>query len=311
MNFYRMSGLSVASTIPLPGISAGVSPVAVPDICICEGPVSPGLSSPVHTGGDWQIAGDSFLLCVPGVARFLLKSGKEVLVDLYPRVPPDDAGVYLTGTVLGILLHQRARVVLHASAVRVRDRAVLFCGPSGSGKSTLAAALSQRGYPVLNDDLCVVGFDPGSPVIWSDGRQLKLWSSSVDWLKLEATRGAPVYSRDDKYYLNCAEPAPAESLPLGALYELQTSDSASIAPMAPLDALLAVRRNSFRPALIGLMHQQQQYFENGARIAAQAGVFSLRRPFELERLSTVLDRLEEHWGCLSSYEWKPKQQSIP
>jgi len=99
-------------------------------------------------GATWQIAGDRFLFQVPGVARFLLRGGREILFEAAPGVQAGDVSAFVIGTVFGILLHQRGEIVLHASAVRVNDRAVLFCGPSGAGKSTLAAALAQRGFPL-------------------------------------------------------------------------------------------------------------------------------------------------------------------
>lgn len=44
---------------------------------------------------------------------------------------------------------------IHAAAIKVGDRAVLFAGPSGSGKSTLALCLAKQGYPLLCDDFLV------------------------------------------------------------------------------------------------------------------------------------------------------------
>ena len=70
--------------------------------------------------------------------------------------------------------------MLHASAVRVNGRAVLFCGSSGAGKSTLAAALAQRGYPLVTDDVCTLSIgEAGAPVVYPDGRQLKFWAQAI------------------------------------------------------------------------------------------------------------------------------------
>lgn len=51
-----------------------------------------------------------------------------------------------------ILAHDMAAHCLHASAVEIAGRAVLFIGPSEAGKSTLALRLVTRGCRLLADD---------------------------------------------------------------------------------------------------------------------------------------------------------------
>lgn len=50
-------------------------------------------------------------------------------------------------------------LVLHASAVRARQGAILMMGPKGSGKSTLAKALCDEGYGFLAEDGAPVGLE--------------------------------------------------------------------------------------------------------------------------------------------------------
>ncbi len=110
-----------------------------------------------------------------------------------------DIPIFILGTVFGILLHQREQIVLHASAVRVNGKAVLFCGASGAGKSTLAAALAQRGYPLVTDDFCTLTADgQGAPLVHPDGRQLKLWAQAIDRLDLAQQRGERVRAQPGK-----------------------------------------------------------------------------------------------------------------
>ncbi len=153
MNSYCVAGLAVASEIELPGAIAARA-AAAPDVVIRAGPVPEALPDASLRGPTWEIAGERFLLRIPGVARFLLSGGNEIRFEAAAGAGPADIAIFLLGTVFGILLHQRGQIVLHASAVRVAGKAVLFCGASGAGKSTLAAALAQRGFPVMTDDFC-------------------------------------------------------------------------------------------------------------------------------------------------------------
>ena len=158
MHFYRVSGLSVASEIALPGLIAGTAGAA-PQVTIRRGAVPENLPEPSASGPTWQVAGKQFLLRIPDIARFLLNDGREIVFAPESDDNVADIPIFILGTVFGILLHQREQIVLHASAVRVQGRAVLFCGASGAGKSTLAAALAQRGYSLVTDDFCTLSIN--------------------------------------------------------------------------------------------------------------------------------------------------------
>ena len=64
-----------------------------------------------------------------------------------------DIRVFLLGSCLGALLHQRGVLALHASAIETDQGAVLFMGDSGMGKSTTLQAFIKRGYKMLADDI--------------------------------------------------------------------------------------------------------------------------------------------------------------
>ena len=170
MQFYRVSGLSVASEIDLPGLIAG-TPELAPQVTIRRGPVPESLPATTASGPTWLIAGKQFLFRIPDIARFLLNDGSEIVVAPESEASVTDIPIFILGTMFGILLHQREQIVLHASAVRVNGKAVLFCGSSGAGKSTLAAALAQRGYLLVTDDFSTVtAEDLGAPLVHPDGR---------------------------------------------------------------------------------------------------------------------------------------------
>lgn len=295
---YRISGLAVASDLELPGLEETAA-TAPPAVTIRAAPVPMTLAvETAERGPSWELAGDRFLLHIPGLARFLLVAGDQISYQTEPGIPAAELAIFIIGTVFGILLHQRDHLALHASAVRVGDRAVLFCGPSGAGKSTMAAALGQAGYPLITDDICAITCPPGGGVlIHPDGRQLKLWAQAIDRLDLAATRGAAVRNRLEKFYVAPAA-AVAEPMPIGALYVLHEArgpDQPGIATPNLVDAALIFRRNAYRPQLVARMGQKGRYFEAAARVAASAGIFRLTRPLDFARLPEVIGWLEQHW----------------
>ncbi|MGI4730626.1 MAG: hypothetical protein ACRYFW_02615 [Janthinobacterium lividum] len=121
--FYRVFGFGVRAEMPLPelmpadlardpsgpsgeacDVSIGIGDAARPDGLI---EIAPGVAADRRR----------FWMDVPDVARILVWSGREIVVDPAPRA--DDAAIraFLLGSAMGALLHQRGLLPLHASAV--------------------------------------------------------------------------------------------------------------------------------------------------------------------------------------------------
>ena len=296
MHSYRVAGLAVASEIELPG-AIPARDVDLPTVTVRAAAVPASLPDATKKGATWQISGDRFLFQVPDVARFLLSGGREIVFEAAPGIAPADVAVFLTGTVFGILLHQRGEIVLHASAVRVAGKAVLFCGPSGAGKSTLAAALAQRGFPSVSDDLCAITLAGAVPMVQPDGRHLKLWAQAIEKLDLAERCGAAVRNRLQKFFVEPAV-ALAEPLPLGAVYALRETRpplKAGIERPNVVDAALLLRRNAYRPLMVNRMGQRADYFRAATAIANVAGIFHLTRALNFAAMPEVVGWLEQHW----------------
>lgn len=297
MRFYRICGLSVGADLELPGLLGLAEQVATPDVVVRSGPVPATLDDASYTGPTWQIAGKHFLLSIPDVARFLLKEGREIVYELEAGGDISDVPIFVLGTAFGILLHQRDQIVLHASAVRVNGKAVLFCGHSGAGKSTLAAALAQHGYPLMNDDVCAITLVNGTPTVQSDGRQLKLWEQAIERLTLADRRGDRVRTRLEKFYVEPREVS-SDPLPIGAVYALRETrppHTTGIERPNVVDSALLLRRNAYRPLIVRRFEQKASYFHAAAAMANSAGIYYLTRELNFAKMPDVIAMLEQHW----------------
>jgi hypothetical protein len=298
VHHFRSSGLDIRSEFELPGMP--VAPAQPqPDVRIIRAALAPPASAAEPTLGAFHVVDGGLLLSVPGIARFLVRDGNEILVDIEPGARDGDAAIYLVGSAFGALLHQRGLTVLHASAVDVGGAAVAFCGAAGAGKSTLAAALGQRGFPLLVDDVCAVARDAaGHPLVRPDGRQLKLWSDAVGSLALGARAHTRVRSLLDKFYVLPRIAGGTDAMALRALYVLwpgEGIDAPRLEPLDPIDALAAIRANAYPPGLMEAVGPGPSYFADCVAIAKSVKIFKLSRPWGYDRLGTIVDHLVDHW----------------
>lgn len=297
MYSYRVSGLTVVSEMELPGAIA-VEPGDGPDVTVRFGDVPQKLAEPSASGPTWEREGDTILLRVPRLARFLITGGASVIVALEQGAAARDASGFVLGSSLGILLHQRGALVLHGAAVARDGRAIVICGPSGAGKSTLAAALSRRGCSFVTDDICVIAMNADrEPIVLPDGRQLKLWQNSISGLQLESRRGPVVRDAFEKYFV-APDVAVSDPPLLTAIYQLQDNRppfEAGIEALALPDAMRLLEDEAYRPGLRRQLSSTEQMISQAAATLRCVTAFRLVRSLGFELLDATVDTLMLHW----------------
>jgi hypothetical protein len=305
MFLYTISGLRVASDLALPGLIPAPASAEQPDVVIAGAEVPEVLSEAVAEGPNWQMAQGRFLLRIPGIVRMELSGGNALAYQLEGNTRADDAAIFVSGSGFGLLLHQRGRCVLHASADAVDGAAVLFCGASGAGKSTLAAALAEAGHSLLADDQCGLSqLTDDHVLVHPDGRAMKLWRQAIDRLALGARTGASVRPELQKYFVQPQE-ASVEPLPLRAIYVLQEARAPdfveggtgfAIRRLNLADAAEQVCQIAYRPAMVRRLDQGGLYLQAAAAACTRAGgVHLLRRRLGFEHMPEVIAGLESHW----------------
>lgn len=242
---YRGYGLNICSALPLLGLDAADESADDADVQIRLGRVNdspPGGRNKGHwvltTGGAATMFSERF-------GAFLVKDGREMVVDPSPGVDQSLLCAFVRGPAFAVLLYQRGRLTLHASAVAMSGGAVVFLGRSGAGKSTIARALHKRGHDIVADDIVAVQTNEKCPVVFPGFPILRLYPEVAGWQEEEAEmkdRKLP-----DKRRRACpiTRGFARDPVPLTRVYLLDDGDENWIEPLRPSQAILEFARYTF------------------------------------------------------------------
>ena len=295
---YQVFGLRISSEIKLPELFPAEG--ADPDVTIRWGTVSAGAAEE-HLEAD----GDALVLNIAEVARFRIEGGCSILVDSEPNASERNVRLFLLGSAFGALLHQRGMLPLHANAIEIDGRAVAFMGPSGAGKSTLAAWFHDRGYKVLADDVCVVGFDDdGVPQAYPGLPRLRLWVEALELMGRDSEGLNRSYLSDEheKFDLPIDVDSAARSqVPLAAIYLLDRGDEFSIVPLRGVQAADAVFANTYRGEYLAKTSGQKQHWESAVRLVRGTPVFCAIREWDPTALEEQCLGLVRHARDLPTF----------
>jgi hypothetical protein len=288
--------MNIASQIELPELAKGDSS-APADVEIRIGPVATALegSKEVEPG---VIATADALLLDYAPARYLVRGGREIVIDPKPGHSDRDIRAYLLGSAIGGICHQRGLLPLHANAIEVAGQAVAFAGASGAGKSTLAAYFRNAGRRLLCDDVCVVSFDSaGKPLAWPGIPRIKLWGDALAAFGRAPDDLERVFDGENKFSLPFPPDPPSTAFPLRRIYLLGIAvpDSApAIRPLSGAEAFNAVISNIYRWEFAAPLGRSQTHFANVVSLLRSTEVFAAERAWGFDVFEAEAERLERH-----------------
>jgi hypothetical protein len=296
---YLAFGLRIASKRPIPALAMREHSFAgAPDVEIREGEVPVPDKLDNIDGIKVNVQGDRYFLDIEECGRFQVTGGREIVVEPDPRATPEQVNLFLLGSVLGTLLHQRGILPFHCNAVEVDGVAFLFCGDSGAGKSTLAAHFVDRGFRLLTDDLCALHFPPDGGILAAPGiARLKLWQDTLKQFGRSATGLKLVPWYDDKFELALTGERLEEPLEVAGLYHLRVAEnghSPGIHRLRGIKAANAVTANIYRRRLADLAGAAPFYLTATARMIEQVPIFTMNRHWGFAHFREDAIAVEHH-----------------
>ncbi|NEO02804.1 MAG: hypothetical protein F6K50_48010 [Moorea sp. SIO3I7] len=238
-----------------------------------------------------QVERKEAVVYVKEAGVFLVQGGCKIVVIPAPDVDELKLRLALVGTVMAILLQQRSPLVLHASAVEIDGKAVLFLGNSGEGKSTIAAALQAQGYAVVADDIAPVSWEEGKAMLAPGFPQIKISREVAEVLGYDWESLWQLHPKLEKRGLRLRRNFPQRSLPISRIYLLASGSEVKCEPMKKQAKLIALMQHSELMKLFSSGEVMQ--FESCASLAQSCEVICLRRPRNLSLLSELVKVVEE------------------
>ncbi len=191
-------------------------------------------------------------ICYSNGTEFLINAGgTEAWVQWPDDEDLDETLAFLTGPILGFMLRLQGTLCLHASVVQIDDHCVALLAPSGGGKSTTAAALAQKGFTVVSDDILVLTKRHGRYCAQVGPRGVRLLPDSLDVLFNKPDSGNRMTPSLDKTLVEISESdcsGVMAAIPLVAVYtrgSILSADKPEISSASGADALSTLLQHTY------------------------------------------------------------------
>ena len=231
-----------------------------------------------------------FSLHVKNVGEFYAENGELIIINPLPGVDSKTIELYLNGSVLGAILHQRQILALHGSSFNFNDATVIICGDSGFGKSSITLIFCMKyGAQFLTDDITPIQNGMILPI----SEKLKIWEDLLESLGLEKENLTRIHDQMDKYYLELKTEAIEQKPSIVFFGEIHKGSELSIIKVEGAEKFERIFNNQYWEELTtSTENRRKDYFKDIMKICENTLMFVLARPEKMsaQEVSIQLSR---------------------
>ncbi|MDD3907631.1 MAG: hypothetical protein PHF34_05380 [Bacteroidales bacterium] len=235
-----------------------------------------------------KVNNQNLWLDIYNIAQFYVHNGEKIVIQPYKNAEPDSIELFLNGSALGAILHQRGIMPFHGSAFNFIDKGILICGTSGSGKSSVTAAFCQNGAQFLSDDITPVSLYDSKIFIEPLKTRMKLWDDSIEKLNLKNKNLKRIRPTLDKYYVPYPEDHKKHLLNHLVILGVHNQPNFQAQEINNLEKYNALRGQIYRKTYLkGMPETEKKYFKQILQIASAITVTMVFRPKMCEIYETM------------------------
>lgn len=277
--YYKVFGLNIDSEIELPNLKP--TEFIDVDVTMRLGPIPATLPNNSKEGISYQASPNDFILKIETVGSYRVQNGNKITISPNSKANSKEVILFLLGSTLGALFHQRGLLPLHGCSILSSDNeAIIVIGESAVGKSTLAADLAIRGFPILTDDISVLTMKNDNQFLVQPGLPyLKLWKDVIVNLKIESS-SMRIRPQIEKYSTTLNRMHHLKPAEVKKIICLKTKNSKgytykNIEGFAKFELL---RNNTYRYPFIEGFGLQKEYFTQLIHLSNSITLSEIERP---------------------------------
>ncbi|NIG55370.1 hypothetical protein [Chitinophaga sp. Cy-1792] len=246
---------------------------------------------------------------VPVVSFIILPAGRKVYYQYADSVSLQTVQSLIKGNITKCCLQEQGNFCLHAAAMCMGDKAILFIGRKGAGKSTLSAYLHLQQHAVWCDDYSVLQLQENSFFVSQGETALKINPEIVTAFNIPAGQIKSVFELPDhwdqtslsalissKYYFK--RPAtdndirPRKVAAIFFLHERMPAPQKIITPISKVNAFSILMDEILLPG-INSRNYLNTYFQSALQLLEIVPSYHVNSPDDISRIHEVYESILE------------------